>query len=211
MELEPGIITPQPMPLPPRVSRDGFFESFVNEIDGLLSGGDVALAVASARVGDGAPTDLNAAYDRTVGVALETHAAEVGRGSGSVADALIGHGENIDALRASVLQYLPQPDAPIDATFVEPPDSGVIGTGRGFDTPVPSREQPPTDPDPGGTPPRRETVVRAQVRRLYLELLGREPDAAGWDNWVDAVLNLGYTIADVRAAILASDEYLSTH
>jgi len=47
---------------------------------------------------------------------------------------------------------------------------------------------------------------RNQVRALYLELLGREPDAGGWDAWVNNMLN-GMTIAQVRQHFMNSPEY----
>lgn len=212
MELEPGFIVREPMPFGRRVSYDGLFTRYVDELDGVLGGSDSGLAGASARVGDGVPQDLDSAYDGTIGVAADAHAAQVGAGSGSQAGSLISDGGNVDTLRASVLGYLPQPDAPVDTSFVDPPDGAVVHTGRGFDTPKPEppppNAPPPVGPDPGTI---HEDIVKEQVRQLYLELLNREPDAQGWADWVAQVLSGAITIEDVRAAIINSDEYRQLH
>ncbi len=52
---------------------------------------------------------------------------------------------------------------------------------------------------------RRPGLV-GQLRSLYLDILKREPDAAGLDYWVMR-MNQGMSLEDVRRSILVSDEY----
>jgi len=134
MELEPGLIVREDMPLGERVSRDGLLAGYLEELDGVLGTSDPGLAARSAYVGDGVPGDLPAAYSGTVGVAAEAHFNQAAGGSQSQAGPLIDHGGNVDALRGAVLSYLPAPDAPIDRDFRDPPDGNLIYQGRGFNS-----------------------------------------------------------------------------
>lgn len=52
----------------------------------------------------------------------------------------------------------------------------------------------------------RRPGLQTQLRSLYLEILKREPDAAGLDYWIMR-MNQGMSLEDVRRAILVSDEY----
>jgi len=163
VELEPGLIVREPMPFAPRVSYDGLFASLLDDTAPLLGSADDALAPATTAVsGDGAP-DVGGAYDTIIGGARDAHQANVDRGTGSVADALTGTGEQVTQLRASVIGYLPPPETAPDTSFVEPPPPDYSGGGQfdqgGQDTrtprqfaPPPSSSAPPPSGPSGGAP-----------------------------------------------------------
>jgi hypothetical protein len=45
------------------------------------------------------------------------------------------------------------------------------------------------------------------VRQAYRDILSREPDASGLQQYTDAMLNRGWSETDVRRSLLNSDEY----
>jgi hypothetical protein len=45
------------------------------------------------------------------------------------------------------------------------------------------------------------------VRQAYRDILQREPDPSGMQAYTDAMVNRGWSYADVRRALLHSDEY----
>jgi hypothetical protein len=49
--------------------------------------------------------------------------------------------------------------------------------------------------------------ARQVVREAYLDVLRREPDAAGLRQYTNAMLREGWSAADVRRSLLNSDEY----
>lgn len=53
----------------------------------------------------------------------------------------------------------------------------------------------------------RDTHVRETITRAYRELLGRDPDAAGYANYERLMRERGYSERDIRQAIMASPEY----
>ena len=53
----------------------------------------------------------------------------------------------------------------------------------------------------------RGNHIQAAITRAYRELLGRDPDPGGYANFERLMREKGYTERDVRAAIMASDEY----
>lgn len=57
----------------------------------------------------------------------------------------------------------------------------------------------------------RDNRVRDTIVRSYRELLGREPDAGGYATYERLMRERGYTERDVRAAIMAGDEYRQRH
>ena len=67
--------------------------------------------------------------------------------------------------------------------------------------------------DQYGNWPRRYAAVgnrwRAEqlVREAYLDILRREPDPSGLQQYTDAMLDRGWSVADVRRSLLSSDEY----
>lgn len=212
MELEPGYIVREEMPFGPPVATDGLFEGLADELTGVLADSDGALASTSAAVGDDVPQDIDAHYARTAGVAEEVTDDEIAAGSQSQADPLLTSGGAVDQLRGGVVGYLPQPDAPIDGNFIDPPDPNLIGTGRGFNS-IGGGD----DGSPGGggggdinVPPDPATI-RESVRQLYLTILQREPDPQGWDDWSAYLEQPGHTLAQVNAAFYASDEYKQLH
>ncbi|MGF6274436.1 hypothetical protein ABIB38_002818 [Massilia sp. UYP11] len=61
----------------------------------------------------------------------------------------------------------------------------------------------PQSPTPAAT---AAASAQDQVRQLYLTLLGREPDAEGWQFWTQA-MNSGVSLANIEAEIKRSPEY----
>ena len=53
----------------------------------------------------------------------------------------------------------------------------------------------------------RDNKTRDVITRAYRELLGREPDPAGYSNYERLMREKGYTERDVRSAIMSGDEY----
>jgi hypothetical protein len=49
--------------------------------------------------------------------------------------------------------------------------------------------------------------ARQMVRQAYREILRREPDRSGLRQYMDAMVNRGWSYADVRRSLLESDEY----
>lgn len=120
-------------------------------------------------------------------------------------DDAVRAGNDLETIHEGMTLHLPPADTPIDLDPGPPPDH----------VPVDFRdagEPPPREPEtpPGAPPPSREAQVRRQVRQLYLDLLGREPDEGGWAGWTGWVLDGGMTIAWVADQIRASDEYRAT-
>lgn len=211
MTLAPGPIVREEMPFGPRVAYDGLFASLAGPLHDELAGSDAPLAALAGRVGDDVPSDLDAAYVGTIGLAEEAHATEVNSGAQSVADVLIDRGGDVDALRGDVLRYLPQPETPIPSGLIDPPDPSVITSGRGFDTFTPGGPGSAGGDDGGGGTHADPNPTVDNVRALYRELLEREPDNAGLAGWVRFIDFEGHTLGDVRAAILNSDEYRQKH
>lgn len=53
----------------------------------------------------------------------------------------------------------------------------------------------------------RNNHIHAAITRAYREILGREPDPAGYANYERLMRDKGYTERDVRAALMSGDEY----
>jgi hypothetical protein len=53
----------------------------------------------------------------------------------------------------------------------------------------------------------RDSKVRDAITRAYREVLGREPDPAGYATYERAMRERGYTERDVRRALMSGDEY----
>lgn len=120
-ELEPGPIDRidetalRPFPQLPS------FEGLVaGALEG-LRGADDGLARQRLDVGDEGPPDLDAAYASTVAVSEETLAAQRGAEDDQVAGVLVDTTAGAEAYRQAALPHLPQPAAPIEGDFVDPP------------------------------------------------------------------------------------------
>lgn len=57
------------------------------------------------------------------------------------------------------------------------------------------------------SPEGRDTYIRLVITRSYREVLGREPDPAGYATYEKAMRERGYTEQQVRAALMSGDEY----
>ena len=53
----------------------------------------------------------------------------------------------------------------------------------------------------------RETNYRAVITKAYRDILGRDPDPAGYATYEKAMRERGYTERDIRAALMSGDEY----
>jgi hypothetical protein len=52
-----------------------------------------------------------------------------------------------------------------------------------------------------------EWRAEQMVRQAYLDILRREPDPSGLQEYTDAILNRGWTYGDLRRSLLNSPEY----
>ena len=57
----------------------------------------------------------------------------------------------------------------------------------------------------------RDGHIRNTITRAYRDVLGREPDAAGYANYERLMRDRGYTERDVREALMKGDEYRQKH
>ena len=57
------------------------------------------------------------------------------------------------------------------------------------------------------SPEGHDTYVRITITKAYREVLGREPDPAGYATYEKAMRERGYTEQQVRAALMSGDEY----
>lgn len=53
----------------------------------------------------------------------------------------------------------------------------------------------------------RDATIRLVITKAYRELLGREPDPAGYATYEKAMRERGYSERDIRAALMNGDEY----
>jgi len=53
--------------------------------------------------------------------------------------------------------------------------------------------------------------ARAIVRLAYIEMLGREPDASGWDHYAKRLVNERLSADDLRRALMGSQEFAQKH
>jgi hypothetical protein len=53
----------------------------------------------------------------------------------------------------------------------------------------------------------RDGLIRTAITRAYRDILGREPDPAGYANYERLMRERGYTERDVRNALMSGDEY----
>ena len=49
--------------------------------------------------------------------------------------------------------------------------------------------------------------AQQMVRQAYLDILGREPDPSGMQQYTDALVNRGWSNADLRRSLLQCPEY----
>ena len=130
MELEPGpFAVREDMPFGPRVSRDGLFESLLDPLVVALGASDDVLTPASTAIASNTDDGLEATYASTIGVAETITADQAGAADDQTSDRLVDAGGGAEAYRGSVLRYLPQPSAPIEGDFLDPPPP--IGAGPG--------------------------------------------------------------------------------
>ncbi len=216
-----------PLPLAPRIVQPGTFGALAADFPFIGSSVDAALATHARDLAPYVNRVVDPLLDTALAVALDGLDALA---PASDAAALSDIHAAIDAVLDDVAIQaadLPGPDEP-DPTSAAPPtgepDPGDL-FGEPRPTPLPPGPLPPVAPDVPPTPapgpgptlppiapqPVPVDVVRAAVRQLYLELLAREPDAGGWDNWTYAIVSQGRSLDWVRAQLVASDEYRALH
>src|SRR5205814_5726115 len=138
MDLLPGPGAARgPLPLGPRVSRAGLFESLADLIAPTLTSADEGLRANSDSTGRDVPLDVNGTYAATAGVAEERNAMQSGAQDVTTAPTLIDTGTGADTYREAALPYLPQPDTPIDVPFQDPPAPPPAGEPPGEGGPPP--------------------------------------------------------------------------
>ena len=131
MELEPGFIVREEMPLGPRVAVEGRFESLAEPLVDALGGSDGALFSLQTTIAGNVADGLDARFTETIGAAEDVADSHRGAGDDQTADALVDTGAGAEAYRQSVLRHLPQPDAPIDSGFRDLPGLGSGHPGAG--------------------------------------------------------------------------------
>jgi len=82
---------------------------------------------------DGIP-DLDGAYAESVGVAAEVVEANHDAANNTTGSQLADTTDGAEAYRAGVLPHLPQPSAPIEGDYTEPPHVPADPGGHGPDT-----------------------------------------------------------------------------
>jgi hypothetical protein len=121
MELEPGPIVREPMPLGPRVFTPGLFASRAALLLGALRDSDAGFAAVELEIAGNAGDGLAASFAGSIDAAADAAANQANWRDDRTADTLVDAGGGADAYRQSVLRYLPQPDAPITTSFDDPP------------------------------------------------------------------------------------------
>lgn len=232
---EPGPFAPDELPLGPRIVQPGHFAQLAADFPYIGSTVDQALATHAQTLAPYIDRDIDPSFNQELanavsaldGLGLAGDDAQLGAIHAAI-DNVVGDVQNqaID---------LPGPDEPDPSTVPTPndPDPGDLTSGPTVPTqpgyppvtqpsPQPGPEPPPQaspqpspepspPPGPGPALPPIYSAARIAVRALYLELLWREPDPGGWDNWTDHIELRGGTIDQVRAAILNSPEYRLLH
>lgn len=214
MELEPGPFHARtPLPLGRRIVTPGDFLSLasdlVRDLRGITAGLDVVHGELAADGGAAFRVDDGGAIgDATNGA----DAIVPGSANDDLAGA-IGSGGAIEGDASGQAGQLPGPDdvepdigldGPIEPEPAAPPEPppGKGGPGEGGPGPEPT---PPTEDE------RYQAQVREAIRRMYRELLFREADPGGLQNWMDWVIIHGQTLEWVREQILNSEEYRQKH
>lgn len=211
---DPGPIVIEAMPLGPRVSQPNDFEGFAAQFVAIFSGSDAGLSGSVSTLAPMVDRSLDDTYNDNVipvfdalsGLGASGDDAELAAIAGAV-DAVIGDvgNQQLDLPGPDQLG----PDTPSSVT----PDPGDLVLKDALPPRDPGPGPAPT-PGPGGQPAGEPTYyeqVRAAIRGLYLELLQREPDPGGWDNWTNEVINNGHSIEWVREQGYASEEYRQKH
>src|SRR5262245_50893241 len=216
---EPGpFAVREPMPLPPRVITPGRVTSLGAELSWFYRGTDDQFGAFSAALA----RDGSAAYagddGGALGDAVAGADATVPGGANDALAAAVDNGVAIDDDGSIQQSVLPGPDQnyPADGTDAplehEPPPHGGDepprgpgGGGPGGGGGGPGGPGGPTDEE------KHRERVRSQVRQIYRDLLQREADPGGLENYVDRVIIDGFTLDQVRDAIRQSDEYHEKH
>lgn len=156
--------------------------------------------------------DLNAGpigdVDSLLGEAIDEHTGQTGSPIDDAGDGA-ATAEALAIELAGLAGELPPAAAPAPLPPVTDPGDRFEEAPEGGPAPAPGPAPPPA-PAPPGTPD-YVAQVREQIRQLYLELLFREPDPGGWDEWTHHVIDEGHTIEWVREQIEQSDEFKEKH
>lgn len=206
---DPGPLEPLPIealrPFPPAP----LFETIVARGLADLSGADSILVSAADSVAAVSPAAADAALSGPLNELARAidDSGTIESDPGFARD--IGVGDELEHLRDSMRAPLPPPETPIDFDPGGPWDQAPVPDPDVAPDPVGG--QPPTEPGEPAPPNRDPAYWREVVRQLYLTLLEREPDPAGWDNWVHEIIHNGHTARWVEDRIRESDEYRGKH
>ncbi len=123
-----------PSILRPFVARSSFEGLVANALDG-VSGVDAGLGGPRTSAAAFDPGALDSAFATTIAPAAADSQAEYDATASSPVPRLVDAGDTADGRRQDSTRYLPQPDFPIDQSFVDPPPapagSGVPGSESG--------------------------------------------------------------------------------
>ncbi len=122
-------------PFPQRPSFEGLVAAALQPQRGV----DDGLSAQQRAAGDGGTPDLDAAYAATVVISAETLANQTGAEFDGRAAQFVDTTAGAEAYRQTALPHLPQPSAPIEGDYVDPP-------------------RPPGVPQEGGGGPREEGI-----------------------------------------------------
>lgn len=136
MELDPGYITREDMPLGPRIFTDALFEGLADPLVGVLGSSDAVLLPAQTAIASNTGDGLDAQFQTTIGGAIDTDNNQPAADGDQTASALIDRGAGAQAYHDAVQRYLPQPETPINGDFLDvpiPPAGHGAGQGGGDD------------------------------------------------------------------------------
>lgn len=205
--MEDGIEWIPPLNLPPRIVRVGTFAAlaaplavFTQGNDGMLAGHVATLAPAIGR-------DIDGSFDATAAAALAGLDSLDAPADDAAIASVFSAGDSVAADVSDQQAALPGPDqtAPTGGLppSIDPEPPGLPWPWEGTFPTLNPNPMPPFLVD--------DATARRIVRDLYLELLQREPDAGGWDEWVYQMRVNLHTQAWVREQIIASGEYREKH
>lgn len=126
---EPGIMERvDPRSLAPFPASQSFEGLVAEHLQGGNDRDDALARAGQDAAGDGAP-DLDPVWTSTVGVAEETVAANAGARDDTTANVLSDRTAGAEAQRLVSVPHLPQPDAPIEGSYIDPPKPAGIDPG----------------------------------------------------------------------------------
>lgn len=131
MELSPPYLTPEAMPLGPRVITPGLFLGYLAPLHDAIGGGDGTLFSLQQTIAGNTDDGLDGVFTATIGAAEDVAAAQGSPEDDQTAAQLTDAGAGVDVHRTVAAPYLPQADTPIVGDFRELPNLGDGHPGGG--------------------------------------------------------------------------------